>query len=117
MTTLVITTNVSNPDAEDREVMEAAIDRWNEPIIAQNLILAAQDPPGTPLALLPKSTGPERKASYEIYLARNDKLSHESYVAQLRAAKAERQEIRAIRDAVMNASQEVQNQVKAILGL
>jgi len=117
MTTAVITTNIANLDAEDREVADRAIARWNEPIIAQNLILAAQTPPGTPLPLLPNSTAPERKASYETYLNRNNALSHASYVAELRAEKAERQEIRAIRDAVMNATQEVQNQIKAILGL
>ena len=97
--------------------MEAAIDRWNEPIIAQNLVLAAQDPPGTPLPLLPKSTAGERKASYETYLNRNNAQTHASYVAEHRAEKAERVETRAVRDKFMNATTEVQNQVKAILGL
>jgi hypothetical protein len=97
MTTLAITVSVSNPDAEDRQAMEDSIDRMNEPIVAQNLIFAAQTPPGTPIALWPKSTAPERKTSYEEYLRRNNVSMHLSYVEQSNTVRENVERLRLIR--------------------
>lgn len=72
MSTLTMTINVSNPDAEDRKAMEAAIDEWNAPILAAN-------PPGTPL---PKSTAQERRTSYETILVARNMSAHASRVAE-----------------------------------
>lgn len=70
MSTLVITVNVSNPDAEDRDAM-------NDQIDLENARRAALIPPGTPL---PKDTAANRKASYETILSALDMSAHQSYI-------------------------------------
>ena len=114
MTTLAITVNVTNPDAEDRNAMEDAIDRLNEPIVAQNLILAAQTPPGTPLAIWPKSTAGERKTSYEAYLKGIATGSHLSYVEQSNTARENTLRMKAIRKKLPLLSDAQLTQIEAM---
>jgi hypothetical protein len=76
MTTLSLTTNVTNPDAEDTRAMKYMIG-------LENTRRASLTPPGTPL---PSSTGPERRTSYEIILAATMTSAHLSYVTQANTA-------------------------------
>lgn len=80
MTTLVIATNVSNPDAEDRRAMNKIIADENAFITRENARLAALVPPGTPIPILPNSTPAERKTSYEYCLNKFLKSAHGSYI-------------------------------------
>lgn len=59
MSTAAITTNVTNPDEEDRRAMDLKIAQENERRAALN----------PPLVALPNSTAAERKSSYETVMA------------------------------------------------
>jgi hypothetical protein len=72
MTTLVLTTNVATPDAEDRRAMEFIIG-------LENTRRAALTPPGTPLVF---STAAERKTAYETCLNALMISAHASYIKQ-----------------------------------
>lgn len=73
MATLAITANATGTaDEEDRRAMILVID-------AENERRASLVPPGTPLL---KSSGAERKASYETVLAMRLAEIHASYISQ-----------------------------------
>jgi len=73
MAVVVITSNVTGiADEQDRRAMNLLIDQ-------ENARRAALVPPGTPL---PKSTGAERKASYELLLNERLAAMHASYIEQ-----------------------------------
>jgi len=106
MTTLAITVNVSNPDAEDRQTMEYCIKE-------ENTRRAALDPPGTPL---PFATASERKASYEVLLSQAAAEMHTHRVNQAKVA-AEVATPRDVKVAYSSATPTVQNQIRTLLGL
>jgi hypothetical protein len=83
MTTMTIQSRVTNAaDRDDRNAMLGAIQKWNEPIIAENTRRAALTPPGDALPLLPSATTVEQKASYEIVLSQVLQDIHSHNIAQ-----------------------------------
>ena len=59
------------PDEEDIRAAQLIVDLENEVITAQNVVLAAEDPPGTPIPLLGR-TGAELKTNYLALLVRKN---------------------------------------------
>jgi len=106
MTTLAISVQVSNPDAEDRLAMEYYIKE-------ENTRRATLTPPGTPL---PFSTAAERKASYEVLFNQSAADMHTHRINQAKQA-AEAITPRDVKVAYSSATTNVQNQIRTLLGL
>lgn len=68
--------------ADDQLAARYIVRQENERRTAQNLVLAAQDPPGNPIPLLPMSTGAELKQSYLAILLQVVTNAHASYSQQ-----------------------------------
>lgn len=102
---IVIATNVTGTvDTPDRRAMDAQI-------AAENARRAALEPPGTPLA---NSTAAERKSSYETILSARLAEVHASYIAQ---AGVDLADVRAIRQALPNATDAQLATIKTTLGI
>ena len=106
MTTLAITVNVSNPDAEDRRTMEYYIKE-------ENTRRAALDPPGIPL---PFATAPERKTSYEVLF---NQAAADMHTHRVNQAKMELSAVtpREVKVGYALAAPNIQSQVRTLLGL
>ena len=102
---LVIAVNVSGTPTE----MDARA--ANLIVNQKNVQLAAEDPPGTPLALAPLGA---LATSYESVLVETLNSAHASYVSQANEAYVSNQE-RAT--AFKNATDATQAQIDALLGL
>ncbi len=102
---IVITTNATGTiDPPDRRAMDYIIDQ-------ENARRAALTPPGI---ALPISTAAERKASYETCLNAIMVTAHASYVAQ---AGIDLADVRAIRQALPNATDAQLTAIKTTLGI
>lgn len=102
---IAIAANVTGTvDQGDKRAMDAQI-------TAENARRAALETPGTPLA---NSTAAERKASYEVVLNARLAEVHASYVAQ---AGIDAADVRAIRQALPNATDAQLTAIKTTLGL
>lgn len=70
MATQWSSTHSGTADADDSATAIAEIDAENAKRTAQNAILAAQVPPGTPIALLPKANASQINASIDVIMAK-----------------------------------------------
>ena len=114
MTTLAITTQVSNPDTEDRRAMLYLIDSENKRRTALNNAV----PPPDPLwPMLPTSTAAERKASYETVLNKILVSAHASYIKQAIEVADQDVQFKELRPGWVDASEATKNQVRALLGV
>lgn len=75
---------VGSPSPDDILAAKYIVALENKRRTEQNVILAAQTPPGTPIPLLLVDTGPNLKASYLSILVGIVTAAHASYITQAR---------------------------------
>lgn len=85
-TVLISVTTSGASDAEDARAARFVVGLRNAEITAENAVLAAQTPPGTPIPLLPTTPAAALKASTEAVYTRTMQLAHLSYVKEAKDA-------------------------------